>query len=159
MFFVKTENSEALIKIIEKRLNTQPDTVGEQPNWKLFSSYDSILIKELRRKIAVSISKNGWISAIESKEVIDFKLLQQISEQLKTKVIAIQLSEITGCCGYSSCLSGKIIESYFSEEDENPMGTLKAYLKMNGIEHSLLSFREVLNFKNQNWVIVLRASK
>lgn len=154
MFFIKTNSRDSLITILRERLNTPPDPAGKQPDWGLPASYDSVLLNEQKRKIAVSPNIGGWFSAIESKEVVDFALLQKISEQLRTDIIAIQLSEITGCCGYSYCENGKIIDSYFSEEDEDPLGTLLEYLKSHSISHSILMFREVVNLRSQGWSIV-----
>ena len=154
MFFIKTNNRESLISIMKRRLSSPPDPTGKQPDWGLPASYDSVLSDEGKRKIAVSPLIGGWLSAIESKEVVDFALLQQISEQLSTDVIAIQLSEIAGCCGYSFCENCKIRDSYFSEENEDPFGTLKEYLKKHLVPHSILMFREVVNLRNQGWSIV-----
>jgi hypothetical protein len=155
MFFVQSYAREQLLSLLRQRLSTPPDVLGNQSScWGLPASYDVLLVKERKRKIAISPLKGDWIAGIESKEVVDFALLQGLSQQLCTRVIAIQLSEVSGCCGYACCDRGKVIETYFSEDDEDPQETIVQYLQQQGVQHKLVMFREIAQSRNLGWTIV-----
>ena len=153
MFFIQTNAAPEVSDLIRQRINSQPDPANHQPDWGLPSSYDVLLTKEPKRKVALSPSLGGWIASIESKEVIDFALLQRLAEALKTKVIAVQLSEVSGYCGYAVCSSGTVTERHFSEDDD-PGGTISEFLRRNRIRSGLISFREAVQMRDQGWVIL-----
>ncbi|HXK59518.1 MAG TPA: hypothetical protein PLP42_06430 [Acidobacteriota bacterium] len=75
--FIRTENREALIELIASRLKSLPDPAGKQPKLGLPASYDLLLADEKKRKVVISPVETGWLAAVESKEVIDFALLQK----------------------------------------------------------------------------------
>ncbi|MFZ5805955.1 MAG: hypothetical protein ACOY3I_01925 [Verrucomicrobiota bacterium] len=154
MFFVQTDDFLKLKDIICQRIKSSPDAINQQPDWRLPSSYDVILSKEPKRKVALSSSIAGWIAGIESKEVIDFALLQQIAETLKTNVVAVQLSEVSGCCGYALCEKGIIRNHYFSEKDDDPSGAIIKFLEHYEINFRLISFKEAVQMRNQDWMIL-----
>jgi hypothetical protein len=153
MFFIQTDEAQEVSELIRQRINSPPDHADQQPDWGLPCSYDVLLAKEPKRKVALSPSVGGWIASIESMEVIDFSLLQRL-ETLKTKVIAVQLSEVTGCCGYALCSSGTVIERHFSEDDDDPAETISEFLKRNGVRSGLISFREAVQMRNQGWGVL-----
>jgi len=154
MFFIKTDAVSQVSNTVRQHIKSASDVANQQPDWGLPSSYDVLLAKEPKRKVAISPAINNWVAGIESKEVIDFALLQQIAKALRTDVIAVQLSEVSGCCGYALCSNEKIIEHYFSEDDDNPAGTIAEFLKRNNVKTGLVSFREAVQMRNQGWLIV-----
>lgn len=154
MFFIKADAVPQVSDVIRQRIKSPPDAAGQQPDWGLPSSYDVLLAKEPKRKVALSPSIGGWVGGIESKEVVDFALLRRLSDSLKTNVIAVQLSEVSGCCGYALCSSGTVTERRFSEDDDDPAGTVVEFLRRNGVRSGLISFREAVQMRNQGWVIV-----
>lgn len=154
MFFIKTDAVSQVSDAVRQRIKSEPDAANQQPDWGLPSSYDAFLAKDPKRKVAISPSINNWVAGVESKEVLDFALLQQLAVALKTDVIAVQLSEVSGCCGYALCRGGKITEHHFSEDDDDPAGTIDEFLKRNGIKTGLISFREAVQMRNQGWLII-----
>lgn len=154
MFFIETDAVPQVGDLIRLRIKSPPDAAGQQPDWGLPSSYDVLLANEPKRKVALSPSVGGWIAGIESKEVIDLALLQRLSEALRTNVIAVQLSEVSGCYGYALCSSGTVTERRFSEYEGDPAGTIAEFLRRKGVQSSLISFREAMQMRDRGWVIV-----
>jgi len=154
MFFIQTDAVPQVYDLIRQRIKSTPDAKGQQPDWGLPSSYDVLLANEQKRKVALSPSVAGWVAGIESKEVVDFALLQRLADALKTNVIAVQLSEVSGCCGYALCTSGVVAEHRFSEDDDDPEGAVSEFLKRNGVSSNLISFREAMQKRNQGWMIL-----
>jgi hypothetical protein len=153
-FFVQSLDTQKVSDLIRQRIKLSPDAAGKQPDWGLPSSYDVVLAKDLKRKIALSSSVGGWMSGIESKEFVDFALLQYLSEALHTNVIAVQLSEVSGCCGYAMCSRGTVTERRFSEDDVDPAGVIALFLKRNGVQSGLISFKEAVRARDQGWQII-----
>jgi len=156
LFFVQSDDRAGLVGLIAERLTSPADAPGRQPDWGLESSYDALLAKEPKRKVAVSPIQNGWIAAVESKEVLDFAMLQGISERLGCEVVACQLANIADSCGYARCCSGKLAEKKWLESDPDAVGTLRAYLRERSIPYDLLTFREVVKLRNTGWELVQR---
>ncbi|MFH1022184.1 MAG: hypothetical protein V1809_02215 [Planctomycetota bacterium] len=155
MFFVKTANRERVSEIVLDRLKTTSQNVDGQPDWGLPSSYDVLLVNEHNRKIAISTSRNGWVAAVESKEVLDFQLLQMISVDMDTEVVAIQLSDVTGAFGFALCNKGKLQESTFCETSDDPLADVRMRLMKQGISIDVHSFRNAIQRK-RGWSIVQR---
>ena len=154
MFFVKTDNRNAVIGYIKNRLCVQPDLPGNQSEWGLESSYDILLANEPKRKVAISPVENGWIAGIESKEVLDFAMLQEISERLSCEIVVCQLANIADSCGYARCNCGQLVENSWSENDPDPLGTLRVYLRKQSIFFDLLTFREAVRLRDVGWEIL-----
>src|SRR5581483_1485370 len=100
-----------------------------QSDWALPSSYFPLLANTPKRKIAISTPHGGWIMLVESKEVIDFGLAQEISTRLATTVLAVQISEATGSAGYAISIAGNIIESRFDEDASDPTRFISSVLE------------------------------
>jgi hypothetical protein len=156
LFFVKTNDRNTLIACIRARLNAPPDVAGKQPDWGLESSYDVLLAVESKRKIAVSPVKEGWVAGIESKEVLDFTLLKNISNRLKAEVIACQLASIVDSCGYVRFSSGQIVERKYLESVPDPLATVRAYFRTHFIPYDILSFREAIQLRSEGWEILAK---
>lgn len=154
MFFVQAPDVQEVNDVIRQRLKAPHDAAGEQPDWGLPPSYDVLLAKEPKRKIARSPAVAGWVAGIESKEVVDFALLEQLAKKLKTNVIAVQLSEVTGAFGYALCRAGVLTESRFSEDDDDPAGAVAEFLRRNEVLLGLVSFSEAVQMRDQGWVIL-----
>ena len=151
MFFVKTRDVEPVADIIRRRLGLPPDDPGQQPNWGLPNSYDTIVAGHADRRVAISPVVAGWLAAVESKEVLDFELLRRLSDQLKTDVLAIQLSDVTASCGYAWCLDGYVLEQRFMGDTLDPYGTIRRYLRLHRVTNELLGFDEALQ---SGWRVV-----
>ena len=154
MFFVKSEDRDALVALIAERLTSPADPLGEQPDWGMESSYDALLARERKRKVAVSPVESSWIAAVESKEVLDFAMLEGISQRLGCEVIACQLANITDSCGYARCYSGRLLEKKWVENAPDPLGTLRAYLREHSVPYDFLTFREAVQLRNAGWEIL-----
>lgn len=157
LFFVKSDDRAALIGLIEQRLASPPDAPGKQPDWGLERSYDLLLANEPKRKLAVSPVWNGWIAVVESKVILDYALLQEISVRLSADVIACQLAGAIDAYGYARCCSGELRETMWLENAPDPLRTLRAYLRKHDIPYDLISFRETIQLRNAGWAILQRA--
>lgn len=153
-FFVRTNETTALRKIIAERINSPDDATGMQPDWGLEQSYDAFIIGDLKRKLAISKPKNNWIAAIESKEVLDFALLQQIGLSIDADVVAYQISDSTGGCGYSIFRNGKVEDSDFDSNSEDPLSQTRKMLADLGIPFDIVMFREAAQNKNGDWEVI-----
>lgn len=71
------------------------------------NSYDAILANDVKLKVAISSSRNGWIAIIKSKEVNDYAMLLQLSKEFQTEVLAVLQSDVVGAWGYIEMLEGK----------------------------------------------------
>jgi hypothetical protein len=153
-FFAKTMERDALLEIVARRLSSSPDEPRRQPNWGLESSYDVWLAKEPKRKVAISPLRDNWIIGVESKEVLDFAMLQTISEELHCTVIACQLAGTIDSWGCACCSAGQLLESKWHENDTDPLNALRAYLQDRGIACDLITFREAVRLRGEGWTIV-----
>lgn len=156
--YVKSTSKEDVIRILELRLNNKPEEVGGQIDVGLPSSYDAIIAKDLKRKIAVSNSSNGWISILESKEVNDYNMLLQLSKDLNTEVLALVFSDVIGAWGFAEFIEGKVVKSYFSEEDDEIEEFISNKLDEKGIDIPMYMFREVVSKKAEGWSIIKKSS-
>lgn len=154
MFFVRTGERATLVDLISKRLHADPDEPGQQPDWGLESSYDVLLAPQKKRAVAVSPVHSGWIAAIESKEVLDFALLETISRILRVEVLAIQLSDVAGVCAHAHCVGGILQSSHVSEEENDLLGVLRRFLAGFGVPFDLLVFSEAVQLRERGWVVV-----
>ena len=150
-FFVQTDDRATLIKYLAQRLTSPPDISGRQPDWGLQRSYDIVIASDPKRKIAVSPVQDGWIAAVESKETLDYTLLETISREMRTRVIVCILYEVTGSCGYACCNNGVLEETYYSEEDKDPFGMVTVYLKKRSVPYGLMMFRHAVE---NRWEII-----
>jgi hypothetical protein len=154
MFFVKIRDVELLRDVIARRVELPPDLPDGQPNWGLPNSYDVVVADHANRKIAVSPAVNGWVSGIESTNVVDFELLRRLSEDLRADVLAVQVSEATGSCGYAWCLEGHLLEHHFSGNEPDPAGRIRRYLRLHGVTLDLLTFQEAAQMHVYGWRIL-----
>jgi hypothetical protein len=158
-FFVNTSSFDALYDIISEYLNSPDAPAGLHPNWGLESSYDAFLAGNPKRKIALSKPISGWIAGLESKEVVDFALLQRIGLTLEADVVVYQLSEITGECGHAIFSNGHVALSHFDDEAVDPIAQIRATIRCLGIPFDVIAFREVVQDKSGNWKIIQRKTK
>ena len=156
-FFVRTNSFDALHDVVLQRLNSADDPIGMQPDWGLESSYDAILARNPKRKIALSKPQLGWIAGLESKEFIDFALMQLIGESLKTDVIVYQLSEITGGCGYTVFSNGHVATTHFDDDATDPLDQTRALIRDMGIPFDITTFREAARDDSGNWQVIQRS--
>jgi len=154
MFFVKTWAEELLADIVGQRVSARPDVTERQPSWGLPNSYDVIVADHDNRKVAISPLVNGWIAGVESRNVLDFELLRRLSEQLRTDVLAVQLSVVTGSCGYAWCLEGQVLEQRFVGDSPDPSGTIRRYLRLHRVTTEVLAFEEALLLGPQGWKVL-----
>jgi hypothetical protein len=154
MFFVKTWAEELLADIVGQRVASRPDVPGSQPNWGLPNSYDVIVADHANRRVALSPIVNGWVAGVESRDVLDFELLRRLSEQLRTDVLAVQLSDVTGSCGYAWCLEGQVMEQRFMGDSNDPSGTIRRYLQLHRVTTGVLAFEDALLLGAQGWKVL-----
>ena len=152
--FIKSAEAERVVEVVKERLNGRLRDIRLCYQMELPDSYDEILANNAKRKIAVSSSKDGWIAIIESKEVNDYSLLIQLSEELQTEVLAVIQYDVTGAWGYAEILEGKVVERYFREEDDEIEDLLDNKLKEKKIHQPLYMFREVVKERGNGWEIV-----
>lgn len=152
--YIKSAETEKIIKIVEERLNGNLKNISLSNRIEVPDSYGLILANDVKRKIAISSSKTGWITIIESKEVNDYALLLQLSKELRTEVVAIIQSDIAGAWGFVEMSEGNMRSSYFSEEDDDIEDLIKRKLSEKTIFEPLYMFREVVREKGNGWNIV-----
>jgi hypothetical protein len=149
--FVKCDDQAMVAALIERHWR-DPSQLA-QPDWGLPSSFEPLLAKETRRKVAISPPQDGWIAVVESKEVVDFALASALSEKLGTSVLAIQLSEATGAAGYASASRGQVSESHFNNEDDDPVATVRQALMKYKVPFDATLFREAVQRISQGWSV------
>lgn len=154
--FVKCDEMEKVVGIIRERLSGRLKDIYLYDPIDVPDSYDTILANDIKRKIAVSSSKGGWTAIIESKEVNDYAMLMQLSKELQTEVLAVFQYDVTGAWGYVEMVEGKVMESYFSEEDDEIEDLLDSKLNQKKICQPLYMFREVVRERGNGWDIVQR---
>ena len=154
VFYIRSDDRDAVIDLIALRLSAPADAPGQQPSWGLQSSYDVWLAGEPKRKVAVSAIREHWIAAVESKEVLDFALLQAISLQLNAEVVACQLAGTIDAWGCARCMGGQVTESEWHEDDADPLDSLRQALRRYSIPHDIVTFREVVRVRDSGWTTV-----
>jgi len=153
-FFVRSDDRTGVVRLIAQRLLAPTDPPGKQPDWGLERSYDIWLAQELKRKVAVSPVHDHWIAGVESKEVLDFVMLQEIATQLNVEVVACQLASTIDSWGYARCVDGRLAESEWRENDPDPFNSLRGYLRGNLISHDIIGFREAVGLCDRGWTLV-----
>ncbi|MDE7284012.1 MAG: hypothetical protein K2N85_10600 [Lachnospiraceae bacterium] len=152
--FIKSAETGRVVEVVKERLIGRLKDIRLCYQMDVPDSYDEVLADDVKRKIAVSSSKNGWIAIVESKEVNDYTLLIQLSKELQAEVLAVIQYDVTGAWGFVDILEGNVIESYFSEEDDEIEDLLDNKLKQKKICQSLYMFREVVKERGNGWEIV-----
>jgi hypothetical protein len=147
--FIKCDNQAKVAELIDAHWRNP--SLPAQPDWGLPSSFEQLLAKEPKRKVAISPSQGGWIALVESKEVVDFALANALSEKLDTTVLVIQLSEVSGAAGYASVDGGQVLESQFNEEDDEPHASIREALKIYKVPFDVTLFREALQKLSEGW--------
>ena len=115
------------------------------------SSFEPVLAHEPKRKLAISLPRDGWVALIESKEVIDFALARTLSEKLKTTVLAIQVYETSGAAGFVSVVRGQLLESQFNEADDSPIATVRETLRRYKVPFDVTLFHEAVQCVSKDW--------
>ena len=156
--FIKSVENGRVVEVVKERLNGRLKDIRLSNQIGVPDSYDDIIANDVKRKIAVSSSRNGWIAIIESKEVNDYAMLIMLSKELQAEVLAIIQSDVTGAWGYVEMFEGKVIKSYFSEEDDGIEDLLEDKLNEKGVCIPLYLFREVARERGNGWDI-LQTSK
>ena len=152
--FINFDNPNIVKSIVERRLNGDLKELRYNYNIELNDSYDVFLKNDNKRKIAISPEKDGWITIIESKEVNDYTMLIEISKETESELVAIQQYDSVGAWGYVLINKGEIVDSYFSEDDYDYENMIFDKMKTKGINNVLLLFREVIQMKDENWMLV-----
>lgn len=152
--YIKSFEIGRVVEIVKARLNGSLKDVHIDMQMEVPNSYDVILADDAKRKIAISSPKDGWIAIIESKEVNDYAMLLQLSKELQTDVFAVVQSDITGEWGFVEMNEGKVMKSYFSEEDDDIEELLETKLRNKKISTPLYMFREVVRERGNGWEIV-----
>lgn len=156
--YIRSTQKEEIVKILKLRLNSISEGDDIQIDVGLPSSYDAIIAKDSKRKIAVSNPINGWISILESKEVNDYNVLLQLSKSLKVEVLALVFSDVIGAWGFAEFIDGKVVASYFSEEDDEIEDVIANKLDEKGIDIPMYMFREVVGKKVEGWSIIKKSN-
>lgn len=154
--YVRKNNNESISEIIERRLCGALEDLRIPDGIDIPDSYEVFLANNEKRKVAVSAPVNGWITVIESKEVNDYAMLFEISKELQTEVIAIVQSGAIGAWGYVKMKSGEVVQSRFSEEDDDIEGLIEDFKTSNGITEPFYLFREAIQRRTDGWLIIQR---
>jgi hypothetical protein len=149
--FVKSPDQARVTHVVESYW--ADSTPEPQPDWGLPSSYEPLLAREQKRKIAISPPRDGWIALIESKGVIDFALANVLSKGLDTIVIAVQLSEVTGAAGYAVASRGEVMESLYDEQHQDPLGCIRQSLRRYKVPFGLTLFRAAVQKLSEGWIV------
>ena len=149
--FVRCDDQTKVAAIVDA--HWQSASPPPQPDWGLPSSFEPVLAKEAKRKMAISPPRDGWIALVESKEVVDFSLADALSEKLRTTVLVIQVAEASGAAGYALVSSGQVLEFSFNEEDDDPLATVRGALKKYEVPHDAILFREAVQKTSGGWSV------
>lgn len=149
--FVRCSDFDRVANVVEAHWHDSSST--PQPDWGLPSSSGLLLAKEPKRKLGISAPLNGWVALVESKDVVDFALANTLSKSLDAIVIVIQLSESTGGVGYALVVSGKVMESEFHDEHNDPLAAVRDVLKKCAVRFDVIQFREVVPRRSQGWIM------
>lgn len=152
--YIKSEKVEQVTRIVERRLNGDLQDVRLSEQIKIPDSYEVFLANNEKRKIAISNSRNCWITIVESKEVNDYAMLLKISEELMTDVLAIAQYDSIGAWGYVEMKSGKVIKSYYSEEDDNIEDSIEQKKGKMRISESMYLFKDVVCKRDGGWNVI-----
>lgn len=152
--FIKSVEYGKVVEMVNERLNGSLRDIRFCSQMDVPDSYDAILANEVKRKVAISSQRNGWIAIIESKEVNDYAMLLQLSKKFQTEVLAILQSDVAGAWGYVEMFKGKVIKNYFSEEDDEIEDLIDEKMNEKGIDIPIYMFREVIREKGEGWDIV-----
>ncbi len=153
-FFVRTTQRELLQGYIIKRLGTPLDPPGTQPAWGLDPSYYPGLRAGLVRNIAISPVASGWVAGVESRGVLDFGLLQAISEGMGTEVLACQVSTSSDYFGLARCVNGSLVEARAEYEGaEDPVSVLREFLRGRSVPFNMIAFSEAIKLRNGGWEV------
>lgn len=147
--FVKCGDKAKVAELVEAHWGDPSHPV--QPDWGLPSSFEPLLAREPKRKLAISPPQGGWVALVESKEVVDFSLANALSEKLETTVLAIQIAEASGAAGFASASRGHVLESTFNEEDDNPLATVRRALAKYRVPFDPVSFPEAVEKISEGW--------
>jgi len=151
MFFVRGDSAR-VVEVVRKRL--RGDFESDLESSPLPSSYETLLRNQPKRKIAVSAFRDGWTSVVESKEVVDLRLAEQISNDLRTRVVVVQVADTVGARGIAIFEGGAVVSADYSEDDDDPDGTIRTVLESNGISHPIVQFREAVSASFAGWQIL-----
>jgi len=149
--FVKCDDQTKVAALVDAHWQTPSPPA--QPDWGLPSSFEPLLAKEPKRKVAISPPRDGWVALVESKEVVDFSLANALSEKLDTTVLAIQVAEASGAAGYASVVGGQVLESSFNEEDDDPLATVRGALRKYKVPYDAILFREAVQNTSEGWSV------
>ncbi len=152
--FIKSVEYGKVVELVNERLNGSLRDIRFCSQMDVPDSYDAILANDVKRKVAISSSRNGWIAIIESKEVNDYAMLLQLSKEIQTEVLAILQSDVAGAWGYVEMFEGKVIKTYFSEEDDEIEDLIDEKMNEKRIDIPIYMFREVIREKGKGWDIV-----
>lgn len=155
-FYIQTEDQSTVVAAIKRRLNSETEKAGSQANAPLPSGYDAYLRADPKRKLLVSPPQQGWITVLESKEVVDFHLAERLSAQLKTAVLILQLYETVGGRGMALLRDGAVVLSNYSEDDDDPWQSIRIFLAEHGMHGRLLKFRDAIDLEADGWVALAR---
>ena len=152
--YIKSIENERVVEITKKRLNGEIKDICLKNQIGELDSYNVFLENDIKRKIAISSPRKGWITIIESKEINDYTLLLQISKDLQTEVFAIIQSDAVGAWGFVEILKGEVVKSYYSEDDDEIENLIGQKLEEKEIIEPFHMFREVVKEKGKGWEIV-----
>ena len=105
------------------------------------------------RKVAVSPVCENWLQVLTSDEVIEPHLALEISRQLDTDAVAVQVYETAGGSGYTHCRGGGIVSSKWSEDTADPYASVCAALEQLMIRQSVRSFADAAREKGRGWIM------
>jgi len=148
--FIQSADSAAIADIVQSRLDGS--VAVSQPDWPLPSSFPSIIAKDLKRKLVISLPDSSWVLVVESNEYVDHGMAREISERLSCKVVIIVVSEVTGSAGYLVCEGGKLIEHRFEEDSQDPIGLVDKKLRSLGIPFHPFTFSHAIARTRNGWI-------
>jgi len=150
--FVGLEDQSQVVEHVRESL------VGHapQPEWRLPSSFSTLLQNDKKRKVGVSSVKNGWVQLVESKEVVDFGMAKNLADGFAGKALVLQLSDVTGKFGFLLYSGGSVEDWHFGSESQDILASARALLKKIGVPFDVAMFREVVGRRSDGWQIVAK---
>jgi hypothetical protein len=147
--FVRTKASHDVAAAIEEFVGRAVEDGAQSAAWPLDRSAPRS--EGIRRKISVSDPRDGWVAVVESTEVALPSLAVFLSERLKTRVVVVQVYEVTGSWGLAFVDDGTVSGGPTHHDAHDPSQAVRVALAREEISFSPILFRETVGKNANGW--------
>jgi hypothetical protein len=144
--FIQSDTLDATLAALREYLATASDELVPE-GWPLEASAP----RPIRRKIAVSDARQGWIAMVADTEFVEPALAVFLSARLSTRVVIAQLFEVSGDAGVAVIDSGVVASGPTRDDIEDPLAAVRAKLEGHGVPFEVVTFRETVARNGAGW--------